>query len=133
MAQHKRKAMKKNPDYNLEKRRPTFLFVGLMASLALTLVAFDWTTYDQAEYAIVSSEDSGIDIEVIKPHIIKKPEPVVAKKATLRKSPVVKVVKEPTEPFLRCLNALYWARVLARTASSSSEGVALEALRSATM
>ena len=98
MAQRKRKAMKKNPDYNLEKRRPTFLFVGLMASLAMTLVAFDWTTYDKAEYAVLSSEDLGMDIDVIKPHILKKPEPVAAKKAQLRKSPLVKVVKEPTEP-----------------------------------
>jgi protein TonB len=74
--------MKKNSNH-LESRRPSFLLVGLMASLSLTLVAFEWTgfNYEDPDYV-----DSGtmVDWEPTIPNHIVKTETAAPKNRKAR-------------------------------------------------
>jgi len=81
--------MKKNAEH-LESRRPSILLVGLMASLALTLVAFEWTAYNHENHDYVDLSEMTDWDEVTPVHTIKVDQP---KKAENRKarSPILKI------------------------------------------
>lgn len=57
--------VKKNPDANLEKKRAGFIFVGLVFSLAVVLLAFEYTTYDKT-----SSELGNLNLDLIEEEIV---------------------------------------------------------------
>ncbi|MGB0165476.1 MAG: energy transducer TonB [Luteibaculum sp.] len=57
--------VKKNPEANLEKKRAGFLFVGLVFSLAVVLLAFEYTTYDQT-----ASELGDLQLDLIEEEIV---------------------------------------------------------------
>ena len=57
--------VKKNPDANLEKKRAGFIFVGLVFSLAVVLLAFEYTTYDKT-----SSELGNLNLYLIEEEIV---------------------------------------------------------------
>jgi len=40
---------RKNPDADLERRKTSFLAIGLLTALAFTLVAFEWTAFDRSQ------------------------------------------------------------------------------------
>jgi protein TonB len=40
--------LKKNPEVDVEKKKPFFFFTGLVFALALVLVAFEWKIFDQS-------------------------------------------------------------------------------------
>jgi protein TonB len=50
--------LKKNLKFNLEKKRNSFLFTGLVGALAITLAAFEWTTFSPKH---VTSSDLILD------------------------------------------------------------------------
>lgn len=74
--------MKKNLEH-LESRRPSFLLVGLMASLSLTLVAFEWTGFNYEKHDYVDTSEMGTWEPTI-PHYKIKDQP--PKKAENRKA-----------------------------------------------
>lgn len=37
---------KKSPEADLEKRKSSFMLVGVLTALAVTLVAFEWTAFE---------------------------------------------------------------------------------------
>ena len=39
--------LKKNPKYDLEKKRGYFIQIGLLLSLLFVIIAFEWKSYDQ--------------------------------------------------------------------------------------
>ena len=41
---------KKNPEVNLERKRGLFLQIGLVVSLLLVLVAFEYKSYEKVAY-----------------------------------------------------------------------------------
>ncbi len=57
--------VKKNPEANLEKKRAGFIFVGLVFSLAVVLLAFEYTTYDKT-----SSELGSLSLDLIEEEIV---------------------------------------------------------------
>lgn len=89
--------MKKNPKMNLEKRRGIFFQIGLISSLSLALVAFEWTTVriwtpekpydDGGEIAVYPP------IELMQRVIPVAPEPEIEIK---KKPPVVIVAPQPS-------------------------------------
>lgn len=44
--------LKKNPKADLEKRRGLYLEIGLVATLVIALVAFEWKSYDQEKVEV---------------------------------------------------------------------------------
>ena len=41
---------KKNPEVNLERKKGLFLQIGLVVSLLLVLVAFEYKSYEKSDY-----------------------------------------------------------------------------------
>jgi protein TonB len=41
---------KKSPKADLEKKRGLFLQIGLVVAMAVTLVAFEWKSYDENDF-----------------------------------------------------------------------------------
>ena len=48
--------LKKHPKYDLEKKRSYFLQLGLVVSLLLVIIAFEWKTYDKSLSSLGSLE-----------------------------------------------------------------------------
>lgn len=72
---------KKTPKANLENKRSLFLQVGLVITLAIVLLAFEWKTYEKIEYDLGEAEIPTIEEEIIpitrqkeKPPPPKKPQ-----------------------------------------------------------
>lgn len=66
--------LKKNPEVDLEKRRPALMWMGLLFSLALVLVAFEWKIFDKVDTGLGDLELDMIEEEII-PQSIQKPPP----------------------------------------------------------
>ena len=70
--------LKKSKKANLETRRGTHLLLGLVISLALTWMAFEYKSYDQAEgikaTQTVFMEDDEFTIQTERPKEVKPPE-----------------------------------------------------------
>ena len=56
---------KKHPKYDLEKKRSYFLQLGLVVSLLLVIIAFEWKTYDKSLSSLGSLELLDLEEEII--------------------------------------------------------------------
>ncbi len=89
---------KKNPSRNLERRKPSLLFTGLLMALATVLVAFEWTTVEEVNR--ISNASWSVDFieeEIIPVSRMKAPPPPPPPVQT----EIFKIVDEPepvTEP-----------------------------------
>lgn len=81
--------LKKNPKLDLEKRRPLFFQIGMIASLVLVLIAFEWR-HEIDKIDVVRHTDDPIEYEL--PLITAFPLPPVPKPL-----PELQVVK-PNQP-----------------------------------
>lgn len=66
---------RKTPEANLEKRKNLWFFLGLVAILAITVSAFQWTEYDVREYKDRKVDLDLLDEEVVPPNIMAPPPP----------------------------------------------------------
>ncbi len=66
--------IKKNPEVDLEKRKSSFMWIGMIFALALVLVAFEWKIFEER---VVVSTDLELDMieEEIIPQSIQRPPP----------------------------------------------------------
>jgi protein TonB len=95
---------KKNPKLDLEKRRMSFLYVGLLTAGSLTLAAFRWGT-PVPEGKHLENKKPEITTEIYEVKQIEKKQPFVQEKPQIRPQiynpDSVKVVdKEPKKPIL---------------------------------
>lgn len=56
---------KKSPEADLEKKKGLFLQIGLVVALAITLVAFEWKSYDKTDYSLGQLQVDDIPEEII--------------------------------------------------------------------
>lgn len=66
---------RKNPEAELEGRKTSFMFIGLLAGLALTLVAFEWTAFTEKVDSLGQLEMDLLEEEVIPPSAAPPPPP----------------------------------------------------------
>lgn len=69
---------KKSPKADLEKKKGLFLEIGLVATLALVLLAFNLKSYDQKEIEIIQNHIDGpeeLDVQITKPDEPPPPPP----------------------------------------------------------
>ncbi|HKK09376.1 MAG TPA: energy transducer TonB, partial [Bacteroidales bacterium] len=67
--------LKKSPKADLEKKRTLFLQVGLIISLAITLFAFEWKSYEKKEIDLQQRAASDVPEEIIPITKQEKPPP----------------------------------------------------------
>lgn len=67
--------LKKNPEADLEKRKGSFLLIGLLTAFALTLVAFEWTTFERQAEGLGQLQLDLLEEEVIPPSATPPPPP----------------------------------------------------------
>lgn len=65
---------KKNPEVDLEKRKSSFMWMGLLFALAIVLVAFEWKVFDKVDSGPAELNLDLIEEEII-PQSIQKPPP----------------------------------------------------------
>src|SRR5690554_239258 len=65
---------KKNPEVDLEKRKSSFMWMGMVFALALVLVAFEWKIFDKTQTVTTDLQLDLIEEEII-PQSIQKPPP----------------------------------------------------------
>ena len=56
---------KKNPEVNLERKRGLFLQIGLVVSLLLILVAFEYKSYEKTDYSLGQLQMDDLEEEII--------------------------------------------------------------------
>ena len=56
---------KKNPEISLEKKKGMFFQIGLVATLIIVLVAFEWKSYDKVEYNLGQLNLDDMEEEII--------------------------------------------------------------------
>ncbi|MAW21173.1 MAG: energy transducer TonB [Flavobacteriales bacterium] len=56
---------KKNPEISLEKRKGLFFQIGLVVTLVIVLVAFEWRSYDKVEYNLGQLNLDDMEEEII--------------------------------------------------------------------
>jgi len=68
---------KKNPEISLEKKKGMFFQIGLVATLIIVLVAFEWKSYDKVEYNLgqLNLDDMEEEIIPITKQEVKPPPP----------------------------------------------------------
>jgi protein TonB len=66
---------KKTPEADLEGRKGSFMLMGLLAALAVTLVAFEWTTFDERAGGDLVLDMDFLEEEVIPPSALPPPPP----------------------------------------------------------
>ena len=90
--------IKKNKKYDLENKRPLFFGIGMIISLSLTLLAFEWKS--EIEPLVTPREPEPEDWYVIMDPIVTEqprlepPKPIVPAKRVLNQSTVIKEVTE---------------------------------------
>jgi protein TonB len=67
--------LRKNPEADLERRKLSFWMIGALTALAITLVAFEWTTFDRSREDLGALELDLIEEEVIPPSATPPPPP----------------------------------------------------------
>lgn len=83
--------LKKSPKADLEHKRGFFLQIGLVVALVLTLVAFEWKSYDKTEASLGSMQAKEVIEEIVlnTQQEVKLPPPPPAPQTT-----VINVVKD---------------------------------------
>lgn len=66
---------KKSPEANLEKRKKSFTVIGLVAALAVVLVAMEWTVFDRTITDLGGLNMEFLEEEVIPPSATPPPPP----------------------------------------------------------
>lgn len=66
---------KKNPEADLERRKGSFVLIGLITALAITLVALEWTTFEKQLGSLGSLDIDFLEEEVIPPSATPPPPP----------------------------------------------------------
>tara|TARA_B100000575_G_scaffold19173_1_gene13239 strand:+ start:2838 stop:3539 length:702 start_codon:yes stop_codon:yes gene_type:complete len=56
---------KKNPKFDLEKKRSYFTQIGLVVSITIVIIAFEWKTYDQKTSSLGSLDMFELEEEII--------------------------------------------------------------------
>lgn len=65
---------KKNPKVDLEKRKSSFMWLGMVFALAIVLVAFEWKVFEKTQTDLGDLDLDLIEEEII-PQSIQKPPP----------------------------------------------------------
>lgn len=65
---------KKNPEVDLEKRKSSFMWMGMLFALALVLVAFEWKIFEKRDTGEADLDLDMIEEEIV-PQSIQKPPP----------------------------------------------------------
>lgn len=98
---------KKNKKYDLERKRPLFFGVGMIISLSLTLVAFEWKSEIEPIVLPKETEDDGWVVmytPIVTEHDQPKPpRPKKEKKEIIRPA---SIIKETTEVFSKTENTV---------------------------
>ncbi|MCB0787622.1 MAG: energy transducer TonB [Flavobacteriales bacterium] len=66
---------RKNPEADLEKRKSSFLLIGLLCALSMTLVAFEWAKFDRTDSEMGTLDLEFLEEEVIPPSATPPPPP----------------------------------------------------------
>jgi protein TonB len=66
---------KKNPEADLERRKSSFMLIGLLTALAITLVAFEWTAFEEKLTEMGKLQLDLLEEEVIPPSATPPPPP----------------------------------------------------------
>ncbi len=66
---------RKNPEADLERRKLSFTFIGLLVALAITLVAFEWTAFERELGDLGKLELDLLEEEIIPPSATPPPPP----------------------------------------------------------
>jgi protein TonB len=66
---------KKNPEVDLERRKGSFTLIGLLIALAVSLVAFEWTTFERQVGELGQLQMDFLEEEVIPPSATPPPPP----------------------------------------------------------
>lgn len=66
--------VKKNPEVDLEKRKSSFMWMGMLFALALVLVAFEWKIFEKQDTGGAELDLDLIEEEIV-PQSIQKPPP----------------------------------------------------------
>jgi len=66
---------KKNPEVDLERRKSSFSLIGLLIALAVSLVAFEWTTFERQIGEMGQLQMDFLEEEVIPPSATPPPPP----------------------------------------------------------
>ena len=56
---------KKNPKVSLEKKRSLFLQIGLIISLLVVYIAFEWKSYDKTNFSLGEVNFDDLEEEII--------------------------------------------------------------------
>ncbi|MEP1034138.1 energy transducer TonB [Ekhidna sp.] len=84
--------LKKNKKYDLEHKRPLFFGIGMIISLSLTLLAFEWKSPIEPVMHSFNQEYESVDEFIVPPTDIKPPPPPPPS------TPIIKsTVEEPKE------------------------------------
>lgn len=67
--------VKKNDNANLEKRKGIFLQLGLVISISLSLIAFEWTSGSKSDNPFDTGDEEVIEEEMIPITEMQEPEP----------------------------------------------------------
>jgi protein TonB len=73
---------KKNPKKDLNRKRTLFLQIGLVISLTIVFVAFEWKTYEKQEDILTATGPVQIDQEIVQITQQEQPEPPKAPQVT---------------------------------------------------
>lgn len=57
--------LKKNPEADLEKKRPLRVVAGVVAALSFVLIAFEWKTFDPKEFDLGNLKIENLEEEII--------------------------------------------------------------------
>jgi periplasmic protein TonB len=66
---------RKNPEVDLERRKGSFTLIGLLVALAISLVAFEWTTFERQLGELGQLQMDFLEEEVIPPSATPPPPP----------------------------------------------------------
>jgi protein TonB len=67
--------IRKNPEADLERRKSSFMIIGLLTALAITLVAFEWTAFEDGPDEMAKLDMEFLEEEVIPPSATPPPPP----------------------------------------------------------
>ncbi len=67
--------IRKNPEADLERRKSSFMIIGLLTALAITLVAFEWTAFEDRPDEMAKLDMEFLEEEVIPPSATPPPPP----------------------------------------------------------
>ena len=82
---------KKNAGYDLERKRFGFFHIGLIVAMGLTLAAFEWTTFEEADVISVLGPDVMDPIEEERPPITRPqlPKPIETRPVNVELPPEI--------------------------------------------